>query len=91
MKLTEKELEELSQLRNKASYGNLNPQEINRMIELINKSESPEFNNYLKNIGYSDVNQYKKDAENNEDLIKSLLIIVGAIILIGFFGRFFKK
>lgn len=89
MKLTLKELEELTKLRNKATHESLNPDEINRIIELVSKSESPELNNYLRNLGYSNINKYKQDAKNNDDLIKGLLIIVGAIILIGFFDKFF--
>ena len=91
MSLTEEELLELNRLKNKATDFTIDQSEMDRMIELVNKSEEKVFNSYLKNIGYSSTNDYRKDISKSNDLLEGLLLIIGGILIAKLIGDLFKE
>jgi hypothetical protein len=61
------------------------------MLELTNKSEGKIFNDYLKNTGYSSLEQYKQDAGKDNSLLQGLLFIIGAILLVEIISKLFDS
>ncbi|CAC9612450.1 hypothetical protein [uncultured Gammaproteobacteria bacterium] len=87
MGLLIKEYEELEKAQKKLTNNTATFNEIQRFLDLMDKSgNKAEVSSYIKNIGINSMDELKaslnnNDRERNEDIIKGLAIVGGAVLV----------
>ncbi|CAC9550298.1 hypothetical protein [uncultured Gammaproteobacteria bacterium] len=87
MGLLIKEYEELEKAQKKLTNNTVTFNEIQRFLDLMDKSgNKAEVSSYIKNIGINSMDELKaslnnNDRERNEDIIKGLAIVGGAVLV----------
>lgn len=85
MKLLVRDYKRIEYIQKKLVEETATNNEVQEFLELIKKSgNEAEMSDYVKNIGFNSLNEFKQrlnQKNKNEDFIKGLAVIGGAILL----------